>query len=302
MATRVVSGIIGFSLLTAALLGPPFILMLVAFGAAMLALMEFRQAVQSLGRKVDPGVSILMAVMLIGHSRFGDPDAMMAIQERMTGWTGSVAVLANQLIQGVLLVFSQPGVQGVSLLCMLWLFVRMIFQSEQFGLEDLSMTVAGVVYIPFLLSFLAPIRAMPNGGYFIWCVVIGAIGTDTAAYFVGVTLGKHKLLPRISPKKTMEGAIGGVVGCTGAMLGMWWLLPGTVQADIHWVHFIVLGLMCGVVSQLGDWSASAIKRSVGIKDFGRLMPGHGGMMDRVDSILFVAPVVFLYLKIVMGIH
>ena len=85
------------------------------------------------------------------------------------------------------------------------------------------------------------------------------------------------------------------------MTGFGFIVPQTVRADVPWYHFLLLGLLCGLISQLGDWSASAIKRSAGIKDFGKLIPGHGGILDRLDSILFVAPAVYLYLRAIGGL-
>lgn len=128
---------------------------------------------------------------------------------------------------------------------------------------------------------------------------------DTAAYFIGSALGKHKLCPHISPKKTVEGSVGGFFG--GALGGLlayavgryvpgvdWGLLPALGQA-------LVLGLICGGIGQIGDLFASTIKRWAGIKDYGKIFPGHGGMMDRLDSVLMCGPVVYLCMALALGI-
>jgi phosphatidate cytidylyltransferase len=104
-----------------------------------------------------------------------------------------------------------------------------------------------------------------------------------------------KIVPKISPKKTLEGCIGGVAGCIIAMTLFGYFFRNELNVPL--IHFAVLGLICGIISQLGDWSASAVKRAVGIKDYGNLMPGHGGVLDRVDSILFTAPAVYFYINI-----
>jgi phosphatidate cytidylyltransferase len=134
------------------------------------------------------------------------------------------------------------------------------------------------------------------GEYLVWFVFIGAFATDTFAYIFGNLMGKTKILPIISPKKSLEGSIGGIFGCILLMV-----LVNLLATSLGWVsikiplhHFIVVGLLCGIISQIGDWAASAIKRYVGVKDYGKIMPGHGGVLDRFDSILFVAPVIYFY--------
>jgi phosphatidate cytidylyltransferase len=119
--------------------------------------------------------------------------------------------------------------------------------------------------------------------------------TDTFAYFVGRTVGRTPLAPTLSPGKTVEGALGGLAGAVivGLCFGLWIHLP--------WVHSLVVGGIAGLAGQIGDLFESALKREAGIKDFGRIMPGHGGMLDRVDSLLFVIPLVYLYLRLAAGL-
>ncbi len=301
MAVRIISGTIAIILLIGALLAPPFVILAVILLASLLAVFEFRQAVQSVSRTVDPFTATLMTVVLVVNSRLGDPAVVRGLSESISGWPSSFAPIAQSTLEVAAFAFSSGSVRVLAFLCIVWLFGRLIFQNGRFHLDDLAMTFTGILYIPFLMSFIAPVRSMEHGAWLIWCVVIGSVMTDTAAYFTGVTLGRHKLLPAISPKKTVEGAIGGVLGCTVVMGVFGLLVPSVVRVDVPWVHFLVLGLLCGIVSQVGDWSASAIKRSAGIKDFGKLIPGHGGMLDRIDSILFVGPVVYLYLRTFTGL-
>ncbi len=301
MSVRVTSGIVGILFLTVALIAPPVVLVVVVLLASMIAILEFRQAVQSVNRTVDPFTAIFMTLMLVGNSWLGDEKVIKSIGADFAAQAGSLNMGYVQLVNIATFLFSSRSVRVAAFACIIWLFARMVFDGDRFHLDDLAMTLTAILYIPFLMTFIVPIRTMLHGEYLIWCVIIGAVFTDTAAYFVGVTLGKHKLIPKISPKKTVEGAIGGVVGSTVVMTALAFVIPQAVRQDVHWVHFLVLGLLCGVVSQLGDWSASAIKRSAGIKDFGKLIPGHGGMMDRIDSIVFVSPVIYLYLHAVVGL-
>ena len=121
--------------------------------------------------------------------------------------------------------------------------------------------------------------------------------TDTCAYFTGLAIGKHKLAPSVSPKKTIEGSIGGVVGVTvilAAYAAVFGNIMDSITANVS--AAVCIGLICGVISQFGDLCASVIKRENNIKDFGKIMPGHGGVMDRFDSFIFVAPVVYYFLN------
>ena len=147
-------------------------------------------------------------------------------------------------------------------------------------------TIVGFASVIFIYDFVA------GGRYFYLLAFIGAWVTDTFAYFTGMLLGKHKLIPDVSPKKTVEGAIGGIVFCVAAFVGFGllynslWLLEGDTPLPL-WLMAIV-GLLVSLVSQIGDLSLSLLKRKYGIKDFGKIFPGHGGVMDRFDSVLAVS--------------
>ena len=186
---------------------------------------------------------------------------------------------------------------------MLWLFLvvaaSMIygFNVEERKTEDMAATVLGIVYVVFFFHFAVLIDECEYAKNYIWLVFIIAFGTDIFAYFTGVFLGKHKLCPTLSPKKTVEGAIGGMIGALvlSLLFGYFFLEQG------HTFHagFIIMVLIGSVVSMLGDLSASAFKRQMGIKDYGNLIPGHGGILDRFDSVLFVAPYLYFYIVIVL---
>ena len=191
----------------------------------------------------------------------------------------------------------------------LWLFVSLLlcfismFAVEKRDLMQGMASVTGVVYIIFLGFHIVLIDVMFSVPFFeagilrvtglqsyVWIVFLSAFGADIFAYFTGRLIGKHKLCPSISPNKTVEGAVGGFFGSV-ALCGLfgYFFLPG------GFVVCIIIGAVCGVVSQLGDLSASVLKRKIGIKDWGTLIPGHGGVLDRIDSVLFTAPAVFYIL-------
>lgn len=152
----------------------------------------------------------------------------------------------------------------------------------------------GFIFIIALNHILAPLNLIMIIGtmLFTW-------GCDSGAYFTGYWLGRHLLCPRISPKKTIEGSIGGILIsiALGILYGV--IVQTLVYEDIMWYNYVIIALLVGFISQIGDLAASVIKRYYGIKDFGRFMPGHGGVLDRFDSILFTAPVVYIYAMVLL---
>ena len=175
---------------------------------------------------------------------------------------------------------------------------------QQLTLEDVIVTIYGFLYVPFMLSFIILVREHELGQYYIWLIFISAFGNDTFAYLTGITMGRHKLVNTPSPKKSVEGLFGGVLGA--ALLG--WLYGFFIGrfADPEAAESIMLfaTVICvsgAVFSIIGDMAASAIKRRNGIKDFGVLLPGHGGVLDRLDSVIFVAPIVYLVMSALIRI-
>ncbi len=150
-----------------------------------------------------------------------------------------------------------------------------------------------VAYAPVMLSFIYLVRGLPYGVYTVWMIFISSWICDTCAYVVGVLFGKHKLAPVLSPKKSVEGALGGVMGSAvvGALYAYFFVEKMVSEQEITWV-FVLISAAGAVISQVGDLAASAIKRNHEIKDYGRLIPGHGGVMDRFDSVIFTAPMIY----------
>lgn len=151
-----------------------------------------------------------------------------------------------------------------------------------------------MIYGPIMLTFIYLTRELEFGIYLVWMIVISSWICDTMAYFSGVLLGKHKLAPVLSPKKSVEGAVGGIIGSAvvGALYGFFIVERQLTNMHIGWM-FAIIAAIGAAVSQVGDLAASGIKRNEGIKDYGNLIPGHGGIMDRFDSVIFVAPMVYM---------
>jgi phosphatidate cytidylyltransferase len=162
------------------------------------------------------------------------------------------------------------------------------------SLMDGMVLVMGVLYIGLSLGHLLLIRALPDGAWLIFFVVLVTWAADTGAYIAGKAMGRHPLSPLVSPKKTYEGLAGGMgLACLGAVVARGWFLPA-----ISLTSCLVLGVLLTLAGLAGDLAESAMKRSTGVKDSGALIPGHGGMLDRLDSLLFTGPAFYYYVAIV----
>ena len=159
----------------------------------------------------------------------------------------------------------------------------------------------GFVYVGVMLSYIYQIRILPNGGEFVVLLFLAAWGNDTLAYCVGMLIGKHKLTPELSPKKSIEGFIGGIIGAValGAIYGIYIQTRLRLSFDPVMMFPIICGVGA-VISVVGDLAASAIKRDAGIKDYGSIIPGHGGILDRFDSLLLIAPVIYYIMIMISG--
>ena len=181
---------------------------------------------------------------------------------------------------------------------LLALFARLLQKHATVGAQEAACAAFGGICLPYLLLSLIRIFQIPEiGPFLVLLPLVAAWGSDTCALFAGILFGKHKLAPVVSPKKTVEGAVGGVVGATVIMLAVVAVFNRFTPVDIPFFAAAVLGAVGAVIGQLGDLTFSVIKRQTGIKDYGHIFPGHGGVLDRFDSVIFVAPVVELVLQI-----
>ncbi len=176
------------------------------------------------------------------------------------------------------------------------LFLQVILSNMKTNINDIAITFFGICYISLFLMFVPLIHAMEYGKFLVWLVLAAAWGTDILAYLVGKTFGKHKF-SEISPNKTIEGCIAGVIGAVLFGAGLVFVFNHVFNMNFSYVTVILIEIILSVVGQIGDFAASSIKRYVGIKDFSNLIPGHGGMLDRLDSIIFIAPFAYMLIRL-----
>lgn len=213
--------------------------------------------------------------------------------------TGMIAIAAYYL----LIYFAETHTYfmiSVILLLIALMFVY-VFTFPKYTANQIMTTYFSLLYAPVMLSFVFLTRQLTYGVYLVWMIFISSWISDTCAYLVGIMFGKHKLCPHLSPKKSIEGSIGGILGSAivGALFGFL-LLDKQMGGHQFGITLFIIGAIGSVISQVGDLAASAIKRNHDIKDYGKLIPGHGGIMDRFDSVIFTAPMVYfliiLFLK------
>lgn len=184
----------------------------------------------------------------------------------------------------------------VYLIC---LMASYVFTFPKFKADDIMVCFFGLFYVVLMLSYIYQVRMMEDGRYVVWLIFLCSWGCDTCAYLVGVMFGKHKMAPVLSPKKSVEGGIGGVLGA--ALLGFIYATIFEDKLSLNNAN-IIFPVVCaagGIISQIGDLTASGIKRNHDIKDYSKLIPGHGGILDRFDSVIITAPIIY-YLIIYLG--
>ena len=242
----------------------------------------------------------VLLVTLIGVSCIGMQELYRAagVHEGKTNGleiAGYLAVVIYYLTIAYLPVsYHLPAViLGVLVMMCIFVFTYPKYQNKQ-----IMTAFFGMIYVGVMLSYIYQTRVLPGGAFLVWLIFLCSWGCDTCAYCVGVLIGKHKMAPKLSPKKSIEGGIGGLAGA--ALLGALYALAinkwGGASAGVG--EYALICFVGGIISMIGDLAASAIKRNHEIKDYGKLIPGHGGILDRFDSVIFTAPVIY-YLAVAL---
>lgn len=252
MKTRIISGLIMLPLLLLVYLGG-YWLMAACIAASLIAVREFYKGYEAVGTKPSYKLAYAAIVLLYAAEIFAPQDMRFVML-----WT--VLVVMGSMIYG--------------------------FNVQERKLEDMAATLLGILYCGFFPIHIVLIDRS-DSSILIWLVFLAAFGTDIMAYFVGMAIGKHKLCPNLSPKKSKEGAVGGVLGSV-LFCGVFAYFAVPELA----IECMIIAVAGSVVAQCGDLAASAFKRQMGIKDYGNLIPGHGGILDRFDSVFFTAPMIY----------
>ncbi len=264
--------------ITSALLGFPLVVIILVFGNKYI---------------VDVAFAVIAAMSL--HEYFN----AFKSKARPIIWIGYIAAALIAFIhvfplEHAITIVSILIPSGITLL-----FLHVILTDMKINVKDIAITFFGICYIPLFIMFIPLINGMENGKIFVWYIILAAWGTDTVAYIVGKTLGKHKF-SKISPNKTIEGCIGGTIGAIVIILIYTYICNTYFNLNISYIYITLISAVLSIIGQIGDFAASSIKRYVEIKDFSNLIPGHGGMLDRIDSIIFIAPFAYMLLSLLVG--
>jgi phosphatidate cytidylyltransferase len=222
--------------------------------------------------------------------------------QRITGVSGTRPLAAFGLVWTLLFIISPHFTHGLTLPLLLTSavvlsLVLLLFLPKKDGVfAAWAWTMGGILYIGWMVSLLVALR-LDAGRTWVYLALLATFASDTAAYFIGRFFGRHKMAPRISPGKTWEGAVGGLIGAV--IVSLLFSLLGPVRLHFGYLTAALLGLLISVFGQAGDLAESLLKRNAGVKESGGLLPGHGGLLDRLDSVLFAGAVVYIFCFLVI---
>ena len=258
---RITSGLLGFPLvLIVLIIGNKYIVDVVLAIIAILAIDEYFNAISKISKPV-----------------------------RWIGYISCISIALIHVIPDEYLVMA--SILAIPTLLLI-LFAQVIATEMKTNFKDIAYTFFGIIYVVMLIMFFAKINGMKNGNILIWYVIFAAWGTDIFAYFAGKYFGKHKF-SKVSPKKSIEGCIAGTIGAILIMIIYTYVANTFWGMDYSYVMIGIISFVLSVIGQIGDFAASSIKRYVDIKDYSNLIPGHGGMLDRIDSLIFLAPFAYI---------
>ena len=288
MLTRIISAAVGIVIMVTMLIfHSTFALPFVTAGITVIMLFELLRAV-----KLEKCLPVLISSVLYGI-------AVPFIYSIQKLYISSELPIADYKSTAEQILFA------VALLCCFVIFVTWLFNHKKIRYEQIFFALAATILIPQAMSTMVRIER-ENSEHGVFLLVMGLCGAwiaDSGAYFTGVAIGKHKLCPEISPKKTIEGFVGGMISTAVVFVAAFavynnLIADNSMKQEIgSYFAVAVTGLLCAVIGTVGDLSASMIKRQIGFKDYGKIMPGHVGLMDRFDSVLFVLPTFYCLISI-----
>lgn len=236
---------------------------------------------------------VLLVISLIGMSELYK---VVDVHKKLLGFTGYLAGIAYYVC---LRFGSKEQIVPLIIGFLVLLMAVYVFSFPKYIAQQVMFVFFGLFYVALMLSYVYQTRMLPQGDFLVWLIFLCSWGSDTCAYCVGMLMGKHKMAPKLSPKKSVEGGIGGILGAAlfGAVYGLA-INRFASGADANVLHYAIICGIGSMISQVGDLAASAIKRNHDIKDYGKLIPGHGGILDRFDSVIFTAPIIY-YLSVML---
>lgn len=276
--TRLLSGVLLVAIALAVLLKGGALLAVVLFLVSLIAYQELTAACKVRGDQMEPSAPVRV---------------------------GCVMTLVYYGALGLSLSFGIPTACSIMVVVIVAAFLAFlfvyVFAFPKYHADQIMAAMFSFLYGPVMLSFLYLLReGLDEGIYLVWFAFLASWGSDTCAYCVGVLIGKHKMTPKLSPKKSVEGAAGGVLGAALLfVLYTYFVINRYTEITLSLPFAAILGAVGALISMVGDLAASAVKRDHDIKDYGKLIPGHGGIMDRFDSVIVAAPVIFIGIFVVM---
>lgn len=262
--------------LITAMIGLPIVVLLIVFGNSYI---------------VDVVVAVIAVIAMYEYGKCIQEEA------RFIGWVGYLSAMLISFMHVVPnMVLNTVITLGVPILLFV-LFLHVIISDMKITFKDAAFTFMGILYIVGFLGFLPLLYGVTgkiSGKFLVWFVIFAAWGSDAFAYWVGRNLGKHKF-SSVSPNKTIEGCIGGMIGAMLFSIICSYVMNTYFDMEIKYYVIAILSAILSIIGQIGDFSASVIKRYFDVKDFSELFPGHGGMLDRIDSVMFIAPFAYFLL-------
>lgn len=264
-----------FKRLTSGLLGFPLVLIILLLGNKIV---------------VDIALSV---IALLAMDEYFNAVSKVSKPVKWLGYTSCFSIAFIHIVPpealNMVVTLSVPTI-------LIILFAQVIATDMKTTFKDIAYTFIGIFYVVFFIMFVAFIDGMPNGKILIWYALFAAWGSDISAYVVGKYFGKHKF-SKVSPKKSIEGCIGGVLGSLTLILAYTYVANTFWGMNYSYLQIGVIGIVLSLIGQIGDFAASTIKRFVDIKDYSNLIPGHGGMLDRIDSLIFLAPFAYAFFTV-----
>lgn len=262
------------------------------------------------------GIPLLFVVLIFGNKYIMDIIvailALICIHEYMkcysekykpVTWVGYVCAIIIAFLHIIPkeYILNYLGIGIVSIVAIL--FLHVIFSDMRINTADISITFFGIVYIVAFFAFIPILFGYEKNGeqlgkFYIWYLFLTTWGSDIFAFLIGYTFGKHKF-SKISPKKSIEGCIAGIVAGTVLTLAATFIFNTWFDLKINYIFIGIIGMLLTVFGQIGDFAASCIKRYSGVKDFSNLIPGHGGLIDRFDSVIFTAPFAYYLITLLL---